>query len=208
MTQPFELRDKGGLRFGPLGESWVHICVDMQRMFAEETDWQTPWLPRVLPQVIRLIGPMPERTVFTRFVPRRNAAEAPGTWWRYYTRWPRMTLERLDPELVNLVPELARYAPPARVMDKAVYSPWTGTNLHALLMNGGINTVVVSGAETEVCVLATVLGAVDLGYRVIIATDAVCSSADPTHDAMLEIYHSRYGMQVETATVAEIEDAR
>jgi nicotinamidase-related amidase len=207
MTEPFELPDKGGLRFGPLGESWVHLCVDMQRMFAEETDWKTPWLARVLPQVVRLVAPAPERTVFTRFVPRRSAAAAPGAWRRYYTRWPRMTLDQLDPGLVNIVPELARFAPPARLVDKAIYSPWPGSNLHAQLMAAGIDTVVVSGAETEVCVLATVMGAIDLGYRVIIATDAICSSADPTHDAMLEIYHSRYGMQVETAIVAEIEEA-
>ena len=48
------------------------------------------------------------------------------------------------------------------------------------------------------------LGAIDYGYRVIIATDALCSSADSTHDAMLEIYGSRFGMQVETASVEEI----
>jgi nicotinamidase-related amidase len=62
----------------------------------------------------------------------------------------------------------------------------------------------VSGGETEVCVLATVMGAIDYGHRVIIATDALCSSADSTHDAMLEIYGSRFGMQVETAPVKEI----
>ena len=32
---------------------------------------------------------------------------------------------------------------------------------------------IVSGSETDVCVLATVLDAVDMGYRVIIARDAV-----------------------------------
>ena len=38
----------------------------------------------------------------------------------------------------------------------------------------------------------------------IIATDAVCSSADQTHDAALELYHNRFGMQVEVATVAQL----
>ena len=36
-----------GLRFGPLGESAVHICVDMQRLFAEDTPWRTPWMRRL-----------------------------------------------------------------------------------------------------------------------------------------------------------------
>ncbi|MCS3931992.1 hypothetical protein M2175_007023 [Bradyrhizobium elkanii] len=35
------------LRYGAPGENAVHICVDMQRMFAESTDWKMPWLPRV-----------------------------------------------------------------------------------------------------------------------------------------------------------------
>jgi nicotinamidase-related amidase len=58
----------------------------------------------------------------------------------------------------------------------------------------------VSGGETDVCVLATVLGAVDRGYRVVVATDALCSSSDETHDAMMTLYHNRYGQQVETVT--------
>src|SRR6185312_4943649 len=30
--------------YGAPGETAVHICVDMQRMFAEATDWKMPWL--------------------------------------------------------------------------------------------------------------------------------------------------------------------
>ena len=42
------------LRFGPLGPRAVHLCVDMQTLFAERTDWHVPWLERVLPAVTRL----------------------------------------------------------------------------------------------------------------------------------------------------------
>jgi nicotinamidase-related amidase len=200
--------DKDGLAFGPLGDSWVHLCIDMQRMFAEPTDWQTPWLPAVLPKVIQLVELAPERTIFTRFVPPRHAAEAPGAWRRYYERWPAMTLDRLDPALVELLPDLTRFVPPARVVDKRVYSPWPDGSLHRLLRGLGVDTVVVSGAETEVCVLAAVIGAMDLGYRVIVVTDALCSSADQTHDAALEVYHNRFGMQVEVVSTAQMIEAR
>ena len=183
------------------------MCVDMQRLFAESTPWRTPWLPRVLPAVVQLIDPYPARTVFTRFIPPQDAEDLPGTWQRYYRRWSEMTLANLDSSLLELVPELARYCPPAEILDKRVYSPWVGDDLARILSRHTVGTIVVSGAETEVCVLATVLGAIDRGYRVIVATDAICSSADPTHDAMLEIYHSRFGMQVETAEVAEILEA-
>jgi len=84
-----------------------------------------------------------------------------------------------------------------------VMSAWAGS-LHARLMGVGIHTVLISGAETEVCVLATVMGAIDRGYRVIIVADAICSGADSTHDAMLKIYKSRFGMQVETVSTAEL----
>jgi nicotinamidase-related amidase len=52
--------------------------------------------------------------------------------------------------------------------------------------------------------LATVLHAVDLGYRVILVRDAVCSSSDKGHDAMLAVYHGRYSLQIETANAEEV----
>jgi nicotinamidase-related amidase len=201
------LLQSAGLRFGPLGKRWIHLCVDMQRMFSESTPWRAVWMPRVLPAVVRLVERAPERTLFTRFLPPPTPSDAAGTWRRYYERWADMTLERIDPELIDVVPALKRFVPPARLFDKPVYSPWAGGRLHTILSSLSVDTLVVSGTETEVCVLATVLGAIDHGYRVIVATDAVCSSADPTHDAVLEIYHNRFSMQVETASVDEIVDA-
>ena len=44
------------------------------------------------------------------------------------------------------------------------------------------------------------LGAIDWGFRVILVTDALCSSADETHDAMMNVYMNRFGEQVETVT--------
>jgi nicotinamidase-related amidase len=49
-------------------------------------------------------------------------------------------------------------------------------------------------------VLATVLGAMDWGFRVVLATDALCSSADETHDSMMNVYTDRFGQQVECVT--------
>ena len=43
----------------------------------------------------------------------------------------------------------------------------------------------------------TLLGAVDWGFRVILVTDALCSSADETHDPMMNIHMNRFGQQVE-----------
>jgi nicotinamidase-related amidase len=62
------------LRYGPPGEAAVHLCVDMQRMFAEDTEWKMPWLERVVPNILSITSAHPERTLFTRFIP----AERPG----------------------------------------------------------------------------------------------------------------------------------
>ena len=198
---------KVGLRFGRLGKCWAHICVDMQRMFLEATPWQADWMPRVLPAVEKLVVASPERTIFTRFIPPTDLDQTRGTWRRYYERWPMMIRGRLGEAPIGLIQVLARWSPPARVHDKGVYSPWLDGKLHAELRALSVDTVVISGTETEVCVLATVLGAIDHGYRTVVASDAVCSSADETHDAMLGIYNSRFGMQVETAEVDEILEA-
>ncbi|MBR0875347.1 cysteine hydrolase [Bradyrhizobium tropiciagri] len=187
----------GELNYGPPGASAVHICVDMQRMFAQPTERKMPWLSRVLPNVVEITAAHPERTIFTRFIPARKAGEGTGMWRRYYERWSSMTIDELGPDLIDLVPELTRFVPPARTYDKHVYSPWTGSDLHAVLRGSSVDTVVITRGETDVCVLATVLGAVDWGFRVILVTDAVCSSADETHDSMMNIYMNRFGQQVE-----------
>ncbi len=196
-----------GLRFGPMRERWVHLCIDMQRMFAEPTEWQTPWMDRVLPNVVHVVEINPARTVFTRFIPPASAEEAGGAWRRYYQRWEAMTRDRLGSDMIDLVPDLASFVPPGTLEDKTVMSAWQG-RLHQRLQAAGVDTVIVTGAETEVCVAASVLGAVDLGYRVVLVTDAICSGADSTHDAMLAIYEGRFGMQLETLTTAELLAAR
>jgi len=176
----------------------------MQRMFAEQTDWHLPWMAQVRPVVRRLAERHPDRTVFTRFIPATHPGEESGTWRGYYERWRSMTVEQLGPEMIRLVPELEDLTPPAAVIDKSRYSPWYRTGLAALLSQRGTETVIVTGGETDVCVIATVLGAIDRGYRVIVATDALCSSSDRAHDAAMRIYHDRFNEQVETACTETI----
>ena len=190
--------ENDGLHHGPLGPNCLHVCVDMQRLFAEDTDWHTPWMERVLPVVRRIAEAHAPRTIFTRFIPAERPGEGSGTWKRYYERWASMTIAALGRERVALMPVLDALVPPAEVVDKRVYSPWVEGVLEERLRARGADTLIVTGGETDVCVLATVLGAVDRGYRVVVLTDALCSSSDETHDALMQLYHNRYGQQVET----------
>lgn len=176
----------------------------MQLLFAEPGPWQVPWLVRVSPQVAELAQRHPERTVFTRFVPPQEADDVPGAWRDYYHHWRAMTRENLDTRLLELVAPLARLAPPAWICDKATYSGFSNPQLRRWLSDHRIETLIVGGGETDICVLATVMSALDLGYRVMLASDALCSVNDATHDALMLLFSRRYSQQIQTATTAQI----
>lgn len=53
------------------------------------------------------------------------------------------------------------------------YSAFGGTSLHALLFATGIKRLFIGGLATDYCVLNTVLDALNLGYAVVLLTDAV-----------------------------------
>ena len=59
----------------------------MQNLYAGGTDWNTPWMERVLPVVERVVAARPDRTIFTRFIPAERPGKGEGTWRRYYERW-------------------------------------------------------------------------------------------------------------------------
>lgn len=192
------------LRYGLIEANAVHVCVDMQVLFATGSPWQVPWFEKTLPKIEAIVAAHPATTIFTRFLPANRPSDAVAMWRRYYERWRCITLEEIDPRMVELAPELAGYSPPAAIIDKTVYSPWTQGRLDAFLSRRPTTTLVISGVETDVCVLATVLGAIDRGFRTIIAADAICGSADETHDALLNLYSTRFSEQIELAATTDI----
>src|SRR5690606_18219039 len=116
----------------------LHLCIDMQRLFGPGSPWAVPWIGKILPMVLTLAAARPDRLVFTRFIPPERLETAPGAWARYYARWPEMLREELPDGWLELLPELARFHPPARVLDKQVYSPWQDGGLHRALRAAGI----------------------------------------------------------------------
>ena len=183
----------------PLNDA-VHLCVDMQRIFAKGGVWETPWMERVLPVIAGIAARFTERTVFTRFITPENATDRPGQWQTYYRRWQAATRARLPLDQLELVAALGRLAPPATVIDKPAYSAFFCSELDGFLQQRSVRTLVVTGAETDVCVLSTVLDAVDRGYRVVIVEDALCSSSDAGHEALMTMYRTRLREQIELVT--------
>jgi nicotinamidase-related amidase len=169
----------------------------MQRLFTAEGPWPTPWLDRTLPLIEEIAGEHASHTIFTRFMPPYAPDGMPGTWRRFYQRWPNVTRSRIDAALLELVPSLARHVPPAVVMDKPVYSPFANATLARYLSGRNADALIVTGAETDVCVLAAVLGGIDYGFRIVLVTDAICSSSDAGHDALMAMFRERFTEQVE-----------
>ena len=182
----------------------VHLCIDMQNIFARGGIWETAWMEWVLPAIADITARYTARTVFTRFITPLRAEDRPGRWRRYFTKWKCATRSRLPADQLELIPALRRFAPPATVIDKPAYSAFAQSALPSFLREKNVSTVIVTGAETDVCVLSTVLDAVDLGLRVVIVEDALCSSFDAGHDALMTLYRNRFAEQIELIHLDEL----
>jgi nicotinamidase-related amidase len=68
------------------------------------------------------------------------------------------------------------------VLIKSASSAFTGTGLDALLKSRGIGRIVVAGAVAAYCVTSTSRAASDLGYSVIVPSDAVLGFDIAAHD--------------------------
>ncbi len=187
-----------------LPASAVHMAVDMQRVFAEPTSWHMPGFDAIVPNVAALVRAMPGRTFFTRFVVPHTAEHARGHWKMYYRRWHEFTGAVMAPELVEIVPALVPYATAGTLIDKLTYSAFEAPDCEARLAALGADTIVFTGVETDVCVLASLMSAVDRGYRVIAVADAMGSSSVEGHRATLTQVLTRLPDQVE---IVETEEA-
>lgn len=196
-----------GLLRGDLRDGCMHLCIDMQNLFGPASPWHVPWIDAILPNIVDICSQRSEETIFTRFIPPRSPDAALGAWRGYYRKWETLTLNRINPSFIDLVDPLGDFSPPAVVLDKTVSSPWTEGFLQRYLHKRRVHTVIVSGAETDLCVLATLLGAVDRGYRVIIVHDAVCSVSNQTHDAIISLCHQRFSEQLELVCTGELIDS-
>ena len=115
-----------------------------------------------------------------------------------------MTGQNLAPGMLDLVPELAAIARPGMLIDKHVHSCFDAPTMAPALAKLGATGVILTGVETDVCVLATVLDAIDIGLRVVLVEDAVASSSPEGHRAAMEAIYPRYDQQIEVLTTREL----
>ena len=72
-----------------------------------------------------------------------------------------------------VVPELGPEPTDVIAARRHGLTPFPGTDLDAILRNLGVHTIVASGVSVNIGITGLVMVAVDLGYRVVLATDAI-----------------------------------
>jgi nicotinamidase-related amidase len=187
-----------------LGPDTVHVVVDMQRLFDEDTGWRVPTLSSIVPPIARLIEHRPDRALYPRFITPSTLEAANGAWQTYYRQWPQVIRHRLPPGIFDLIAPLARHAAPEQQIDKEGFSAFSAPSFADRLRDLGAATLVLSGVETDVCVLATALDAVDRGFRVVVAVDAVTSFSPAGHRATLDHVLPRFEHMLDMAVSADI----
>lgn len=89
------------------------------------------------------------------------------------------------------------------VIDKPGYSAFHQTDLDQILRNQGIQTLVVCGVTTEVCVHTTVRCATDQGYHCVTVADACAASEAHLQQPALDMLQVEGGIFGAVATSAD-----
>lgn len=93
----------------------------------------------------------------------------------------------------DIIPELyPRNDEP--VVDKPGKGAFWATDLHLILQNRGIKTLIVCGVTTEVCVTTSVREANDRGYECVVVSDATGSYFPEFHKMSLEMIKAQGGI--------------
>ena len=93
----------------------------------------------------------------------------------------------------DIVPELAPF-PGEPVIDKPGKGAFYGTDLDLVLKNRLVDTLLVCGVTTEVCVHTTVREANDRGYRCVVLADCCASYFPEFHEAGLAMIKAQGGI--------------
>jgi ureidoacrylate peracid hydrolase len=191
------------------------LVVDMQRGFVDPGQaMEVPAARESVPVIARLLDAFRARrlpVLFTAFVyspdvpllvgalhPEHQPA-APGA-PRGFGLPSSSCLE--GDASVEIVDALAPRADEP-VIRKRWYDAFAGSALDGALRARDVTSLVVTGTMTDICVLATVIGAFNREYRVTVVEDAVSTLWPEIQRASLDIVSRAYGRVVSSKEVIE-----
>ncbi|MFD0209111.1 cysteine hydrolase family protein [Streptomyces hirsutus] len=168
----------------------AHLVIDMQNGFVEEGAlMEVPEARSVVPHINALSEAVRSHggtNVYLRFTTRSTS-----DWPVYFELFQSAAAGNAEVDLFQpgshghaLYPGL-RTADPDVLMDKTRFSAFTpgSSDLLRFLTERGIDTVLVSGTLTDCCSAATAWDAQQLGFRVILVSDANAAMSDAEHNA-------------------------
>lgn len=168
------------------------VVVDIVPFFVRESAYVRGVVPRVnlLAAALRSAGGVVAWVVPGYAPPSAKAREFFGD--EVAERYARSGGD--GPPRSRLDPSLA-VAPDDLVVEKTARSAWSpgSSDLPDLLAARDVDTLVVTGTVTNVCVEHTVRDASTAGLRVILVADACAAMRDQDHNATLHVVHRSYG---------------
>lgn len=185
-------------------ESAALVVVDMQNDFVRVgAPLEVPDARETIGVHHELIGRFRDRrrpVVFTRFI----AGPKPTLMWNWSPQiappvrccWPGVMRSYGDVdgkrECIAVIDELAPQHGDHQV-DKYGYNAFHRTPLTDLLHAHDVETVVITGTVTQICVEDTARGAFHEGFQAVVVADAVSSYAPDLHQASLRTLAMKYG---------------
>lgn len=123
--------------------------------------------------------------------------------WKGHRRWyPDIGREE---ECTAVIDELAPLAGEHQI-EKFNYGAFHATTLEPVLRSLGVESVVVTGTVTQICVEETARQAFHHGFRTTLVRDAVSSFAPDLHAATLKNFASKFGWVEDSAAVIRLLD--
>jgi len=190
------------------------LVVDMQRGFVDPGEaLEVPQAREIVPAIQRLLAVFRSRrlpVVFTEFVyservpllvgdlhPEHKPAQ-PGAPTGFGL--PSSNCLEGHPS-AETIPALGP-RPDELVVRKHGYDAFHGTPLDGALRARGVTSLVVTGTLTDICVLASIVGAFNREYRVTVAEDAVATLWPEIQRATLDIIGRAFGRVVSSKDIA------
>ncbi|UTR10257.1 isochorismatase family protein [Evansella sp. LMS18] len=114
-------------------------------------------------------------------------------------------LEVLQPESewIEVDERLERRKSSEPLITKKFASSFFGTNLSSILAYHQADTLIITGCTTSGCVRATVVDAIQHGYKPVIPEDCVGDRSAEAHNANIHDIQTKYGEVVKLESVCE-----
>jgi ureidoacrylate peracid hydrolase len=155
---------------------------------------------QTIPNIRRLLAACREAGIPVVFVRMMNlAGDCSDTSWRYKEKRNLLPPGSKGSEILQeLAPE-----PGEVVINKTTASVFISSHADFVLRNMGVDTIVMTGAATNVCVESCARDAGDLGYRVLLAEDACATASQDLHDHALRELHGQFALVKSTDVVLD-----